>query len=192
MRNIVNPRRRLSAPQVVAYLQGTKYIAFVAVGPEGEPHVSPLDAVFIHGRFTMSTSARADKVRHLRANPKCSAVHMDGDRIAMVASGTVRWKPEGEDQLREHHQADVRHQDSSPARDSQMVQTYDCWIEDEGQSQADEKGWQRAARRPQDPGQEGERRQREDRKSVSSESTKQLGHGSQILSVGITLDGVRT
>jgi nitroimidazol reductase NimA-like FMN-containing flavoprotein (pyridoxamine 5'-phosphate oxidase superfamily) len=91
MRNIVNPRRRLSAPQVVAYLQGTKYIAFVAVGPEGEPHVSPLDAVFIHGRFTMSTSARADKVRHLRANPKCSAVHMDGDRIAMVASGTVEW-----------------------------------------------------------------------------------------------------
>jgi hypothetical protein len=39
----------------------------------------------------MSTSARADKVRQLRANPQCSAVHMDGDRIAVVASGTVEW-----------------------------------------------------------------------------------------------------
>jgi Pyridoxamine 5''-phosphate oxidase. len=91
MRSVVNPRRRLSAEQVVAYLQGTKPVAFVAVGPEAEPHVSPLNAVFIHGRFTMSTSARADKVRHLRANPQCSAVHMDGDRMAVVASGTVEW-----------------------------------------------------------------------------------------------------
>jgi uncharacterized pyridoxamine 5'-phosphate oxidase family protein len=91
MRNVVNPRRRLSAQQVVTYLQGMRRVAFVAVGPEGEPHLSPLDAIFIHGRFTMSTSGRAEKVRHLRANPQCSVVHMDADRIAVVASGAVEW-----------------------------------------------------------------------------------------------------
>jgi uncharacterized pyridoxamine 5'-phosphate oxidase family protein len=103
MRNVVNPRQRLSAHQVAAYLQGTKRVAFVAVGPEREPHLSPLDALFIHGRFTMSTDARADKVRHLRSNPHCSAVHMDADRIAVVASGLVEWMP------RDHPDHEVIH-----------------------------------------------------------------------------------
>ncbi len=91
MRSIVHPGRRLSANQVVRYLQGTRHVAFATVSPEGEPRVSPLDALFIHGRFTMSTGRRATKVRHLQANPACSAVHMDGDRIAVVANGTVEW-----------------------------------------------------------------------------------------------------
>ena len=91
MRNIVNARRRLSARQVVTYLQGVKHVAFGSVTPEGEPRVSPLDALFIHGRFTMSTGLGATKVRHLRANPHCAAVHMDGDRIAVVANGMVEW-----------------------------------------------------------------------------------------------------
>jgi len=91
MRSIVHPGRRLSANQVVRYLQGTKHVAFATVSPEGEPRVSPLDALFIHGRFTMSTGRRATKVRHLHANPACSAVHMDGDRIAVVANGNVEW-----------------------------------------------------------------------------------------------------
>src|SRR5512142_2354753 len=84
MRSIVNAQRRLTARQVVTYLQGTRHVAFATVSPEGEPRVSPLDALFIHGRFTMSTGQRATKVRHLRANPACSAAHRDGDRIAVV------------------------------------------------------------------------------------------------------------
>lgn len=91
MASIVNRKRRLNARQVVTYLQGTRHVAFATVSPEGEPRVSPLDALFIHGRFTMSTGLRATKVRHLRANPACAAVHMDGDRIAVVANGRVEW-----------------------------------------------------------------------------------------------------
>jgi Pyridoxamine 5'-phosphate oxidase len=91
MRSIVHPGRRLTARQVVRYLQGTRHVAFATVSPENEPRVSPLDALFIHGRFTMSTGQRATKVRHLHANPACSAVHMDGDRIAVVANGHVEW-----------------------------------------------------------------------------------------------------
>ncbi len=91
MRGIVNAQRRLTAQQVVTYLQGTKHVAFATVSLEGEPRVSPLDSLFIHGRFTMSTGVRATKVRHLEANPACAAAHMDGDRIAVVANGRVEW-----------------------------------------------------------------------------------------------------
>src|SRR5258708_6133604 len=91
MRNIVTPDRRPTARQVVRYLTGTKHVAFATVTSHVEPRVSPLDSLFIHGRFTLSTSDGTTKVAHLRRNPACSAVHVDGDRIAVVANGTVEW-----------------------------------------------------------------------------------------------------
>lgn len=94
MRSIVTPERRLTARQVVTYLQGTKHVVFATVD-ENEPRASPLDALFVHGRFTMSTGRRATKVRHLQANPACSAVHMDGDRVAVVANGRAEFVEPG-------------------------------------------------------------------------------------------------
>ncbi|HEX5239782.1 MAG TPA: pyridoxamine 5'-phosphate oxidase family protein [Candidatus Limnocylindrales bacterium] len=91
MLGIVKPSRRLTAGQVVAYLTGTKHVAFATVTSSGAPRVSPLDALFIHGRFTMSTGGDATRIAHLRRNPACSAVHMDGDRVAIVANGTAEW-----------------------------------------------------------------------------------------------------
>ena len=91
MRAIVTPERRLTARQVATYLQGTKHVAFATVNAKGEPRVSPLDALFIHGRFTVGTDRVASKVAHLRRNPACSAVHMDGDRIAVAVDGSVEW-----------------------------------------------------------------------------------------------------
>jgi hypothetical protein len=61
------------------------------VNARGEPRVSPLDSLFIHGRFTLSTGGAATKLKHLRRNPACSAVHVDGDRIAVAVNGTVEW-----------------------------------------------------------------------------------------------------
>jgi uncharacterized pyridoxamine 5'-phosphate oxidase family protein len=84
---IVKPERRLTARQVVRYLQGTKHVAFATVNERGEPRVAPLDGVFIHGRFTVSTGGRAARLRHLHANPACSASHMDGDAIGIVVHG---------------------------------------------------------------------------------------------------------
>lgn len=78
---IVKPERRLTARQVVTYLQGTKHVAFATVNERGEPRVAPLDGVFVRGRFTVSTGARAARLRHLRANPACSAAHVVGDDI---------------------------------------------------------------------------------------------------------------
>jgi general stress protein 26 len=91
MTGIVTPERRLTAQQVVTYLQGTKHVAFATVTSKGEPRVSPLDALFIHGRFTVSTARSATKIAHLRRNPAASAVHVDGDRIAVAVNGTVEW-----------------------------------------------------------------------------------------------------
>ena len=49
--------------------------------------MAPLDGVFIRGRFTVSTGREAARLRHLRANPACSAAHMDGDIVGIVAHG---------------------------------------------------------------------------------------------------------
>jgi uncharacterized pyridoxamine 5'-phosphate oxidase family protein len=84
---IVKPERRLNARQVAYYLQGTKHVAFATVNAKGEPRVAPLDGVFIRGRFTVSTGGRAARLEHLRANPACSAAHMDGDVVGIVVHG---------------------------------------------------------------------------------------------------------
>jgi uncharacterized pyridoxamine 5'-phosphate oxidase family protein len=86
---IVKPERRLNAHQIVRYLQGTKHVAFATVNERGEPRVAPLDGVFIHGRFTVSTGGGAARLRHLRANPACSAAHMDGDTVGIVVHGVA-------------------------------------------------------------------------------------------------------
>ena len=91
MTGIITPERRLTARQVVRDLEGIKHVAFATVTSRGEPRVSPLDMLFIRGRFTVSTGGGATRLKHLRANPACSAVHMDGERIAVVANGTVEW-----------------------------------------------------------------------------------------------------
>jgi hypothetical protein len=113
MRSIVTPERTLTARQVVTYMQGTKHVVFATVD-EGEPRASPLDSLFIHGRFTLSTGTRASKVRHLRANPACSAVHMDGDRIAVVANGRAEWIGRDHPDHEVIHGTWERHYGSSP------------------------------------------------------------------------------
>jgi uncharacterized pyridoxamine 5'-phosphate oxidase family protein len=85
--SIVKPERRLTAKQVIGYLQGTKHVAFATVNKRGEPRVAPLDGVFIRGRFTVGTGGRAARLQHLRANPACSAAHMDGDTVGIVVHG---------------------------------------------------------------------------------------------------------
>ena len=87
---IVKPERRLNARQVVRYLQGTKHVAFATVNARGEPRAAPLDGVFIRGRFTVSTGGGAARLEHLRANPACSAAHMDGDTVGIVVHGQAQ------------------------------------------------------------------------------------------------------
>ena len=94
--SIVSPDRRLTARQVARYLQGTKHVAFATVNEHGEPRVAPLDGVFVRGRFTVSTGERAARLRHLRANPACSATHMDGDVVGITVHGRAQVLGEGD------------------------------------------------------------------------------------------------
>ena len=114
MTGIVTPERRLTARQVVTYLQGTKHVAFANVTARGEPRVSPMDAVFIHGRFTLGTGLEATKVAQLRRDPSCSAVHMDGDRIAVAVNGTVEWIRPGHADHDEIHATWTKTYESDP------------------------------------------------------------------------------
>jgi hypothetical protein len=91
MTGIVSAKHRLSARQVARHLTGIRHVAFATVTPKGEPRVSPLDTLFIRGRFTMSTGGQAARLGHLRANPACSAVYLETDKIAVVANGVVEW-----------------------------------------------------------------------------------------------------
>jgi hypothetical protein len=59
--------------------------------------VAPLDGVFVRGRFTVSTGGQAARLRHLRANPACSAVHMDGDRVGIAVHGRARILEQGDE-----------------------------------------------------------------------------------------------
>ena len=72
MTAIVTPERRLTAEQVVRYLDGTRHVAFATVTPKGQPRVSPLDTLFLHGRFTLSTDVKATRIRQ---RPLLGGVH---------------------------------------------------------------------------------------------------------------------
>jgi uncharacterized pyridoxamine 5'-phosphate oxidase family protein len=114
MTSIVSKNRRPTAKQLVTYLQGTKHVAFATVTSKGEPRVSPLDSLFIHGRFTLGTGAGATKIKHLQRSPACSAVHVDGDRIAVAVNGTVEWIQRDHPDHDEIHAAWVKNYESDP------------------------------------------------------------------------------
>ena len=88
MARIVKPERRLSAAQVVAYLQGIKHVAFATVNDLGEPRVAPLDGIFVRGRFHVSTGGAAARLHDLRRRPRCSLTHFVGDDVAITVNGT--------------------------------------------------------------------------------------------------------
>jgi Pyridoxamine 5'-phosphate oxidase len=95
------PERRLTARQVVRYMDGIKHISLGTVTARGEPRVAPLDSYLVHGRFVASTGGRSIRLRHMRARPQVSLAHVVGDDIALVVNGRAeiieRGRPEAEE-----------------------------------------------------------------------------------------------
>lgn len=88
--SIMSADRRLSATEVVHYLQGVKHLAVATVTSSGEPRVGVLDGLFLHRRFWFSTSSDAWRIRHLESRPAISATHFLGDDIAITVHGMAR------------------------------------------------------------------------------------------------------
>ena len=114
MAAIVTPERRLSAAQVVAYLQGLKHVAFGTVNASVEPRVAPLDGHFVHGRFTLSTGRGSARWRNLQRNPACSVAHYVGDEVAVVVNGHVEELTRDHPDHDEVHDVWYSHYESSP------------------------------------------------------------------------------
>ena len=98
---IMTPERRLTARQVVRYMDGIKHISLGTVTAKGEPRVAPLDSYLVHGRFIASTGGNSIRLRHMRARPQVSLTHLVGDDIALVVNGRAviieRGQPEAEE-----------------------------------------------------------------------------------------------
>ena len=84
---IMTPERRLTARQVVRYMDGIKHISLGTVTARGEPRVAPLDSYLVHGRFVASTGRGSIRLGHMRARPAVSLAHVVGDDIALVVNG---------------------------------------------------------------------------------------------------------
>lgn len=85
--SIATGDRRLSAVETVAYLQGIKHLVVATSTSDGQPRVSAVDGLFLHGSFWFSTASRAMKARHLQQRPAVSVAHVVGDTVSVVAHG---------------------------------------------------------------------------------------------------------
>jgi predicted pyridoxine 5'-phosphate oxidase superfamily flavin-nucleotide-binding protein len=90
LRSIAHEGRRLSAVQMVDVLRGKAQMAVATVTASGEPRVSPLDVLLMHGRFYFCTSAHAAKVAHLRRRPAVSLAYVDSDVVGITVHGQAR------------------------------------------------------------------------------------------------------
>jgi uncharacterized pyridoxamine 5'-phosphate oxidase family protein len=89
MRSILTPERRMSARALVETLQGMRLLSLATVTSTGEPRVGPVDGLFYQGRFWFGSSPDAVRFRHIRRRPSVSAVHLDGEALAVTVHGTA-------------------------------------------------------------------------------------------------------
>jgi uncharacterized pyridoxamine 5'-phosphate oxidase family protein len=87
MRSIFSDDKRLSARQISRYLQGVKQVAAATVNSRGEPMVAPIDAVFLHGRFYLSTDSTSLRARHLAAWNALSVTYFENADPVIIVHG---------------------------------------------------------------------------------------------------------
>lgn len=130
LRGIIDDGRTLRAGEICGLLTGMKVLSAATVTKRGEPRVSALDGHFLHGRWTISTSASSPKARQLRANPAISVAHLDGEELAVFTHGTIEWltadHPDHESTLAHW----TRHYGSSPLSwgDTVLMRVRPSWV----------------------------------------------------------------
>jgi Pyridoxamine 5'-phosphate oxidase len=88
---IFDQGHRLSARQVCVYLQGVKQVAAATVSSRGEPRNAPIDAVFFHGKFHLSTDAKSLRARHLAKRPAISLTYFESADPVIIVHGSAEF-----------------------------------------------------------------------------------------------------
>jgi uncharacterized pyridoxamine 5'-phosphate oxidase family protein len=87
VRSIFDRNQWLSARQVCLHLHGVKQVAAATVTSKGEPRVAPIDAVFFHRRFYLSTDSKSLRARHLIKRPAVSVTYFEGADPVIIVHG---------------------------------------------------------------------------------------------------------
>jgi uncharacterized pyridoxamine 5'-phosphate oxidase family protein len=87
VKSIFDRRNWLSARQVCSYLQGVRQVAAATSSSSGEPRVAPIDAVFFHGKFCLSSDSKSLRVRHLAARPSVSLTYFESADPVIIVHG---------------------------------------------------------------------------------------------------------
>ena len=94
LRSIFSRNHWLSARQVCLYLQGVKQVAAATVTSKGEPRVAPIDAVFFHGKFYLSTDSRSLRARHLAKRSAVSVTYFESADPVIIVHGRATFMQE--------------------------------------------------------------------------------------------------
>lgn len=130
LRGIVDDGRTLRATEVVGLLAGMHTLAAATVTRTGEPRVSALDGHFLHGRWTISTSATSPKARHLHARPAISVAYIEGEDLGVFTHGHVEVLTEEHPAFDETIEHWTAHYGSSPLSwgDTIVMRVNPAWM----------------------------------------------------------------
>lgn len=130
LRDIINDERTLTAGHIAALMTGMRVLSVATVTATGEPRISALDGHFLHGRWTISSSATSAKVRHLRRSPAVSAACIEGEEVAIFTHGSIEFLPEGHPDFAEIHDHWTEHYGESPLAwgDVVMMRINPTWM----------------------------------------------------------------
>lgn len=85
--SVHTPDRRLDAPALVERLQGMRILTLATATADGRPVARPVDGIFYRGRFWFGSAPDSLLVRHIRQRPAVSAVHTEGETLAVTVHG---------------------------------------------------------------------------------------------------------
>jgi hypothetical protein len=85
--DIISAERRLTAAQLTERLTGMRLLTVSTVTADGRPLAGAVDGYLIHGVWYFSSGRSSVRMRHLRARPVLSAVHLPGESLQVSIHG---------------------------------------------------------------------------------------------------------
>jgi hypothetical protein len=87
-----NNKGLLPWSHVVERLEAARVYWVCAVGPDGQPHATPVDGLWLDGALYFGGSPATRRQRYLRANPAAS-VHLESGSDVVILNGEARESP---------------------------------------------------------------------------------------------------